>query len=145
MQNRISFISAVFLASAFLTVACGEPGNRQPENLSDRIDMLIGENRYEEALDLLKSEDTDNQEIQLLLEKTHLNYGLNSMSTFDAGQMRTRMNNALIQFAEVLKINPENEVARNQISQILGVYDTMPNRGPDPEAVEALSEAGIEP
>lgn len=107
--------------------------------------MLIGENRYEEALDLLKSEDTDNQEIQLLLEKTHLNYGLNSMSTFDAGQMRTRMNNALIQFAEVLKINPENEVARNQISQILGVYDTMPNRGPDPEAVEALSEAGIEP
>ncbi len=143
MRVRITLLIALFITT--LLAGCGETGDREPENLSERVDLLIEEDRYEEALDLLESENKNDPEIQHLLEKSHLNYGLNSMSTFDAGQMRTRMNNALIQFAEVLKINPENEVARNQINQILGVYDTMPDRGPDPEAVEALSEVGIEP
>ncbi|MEX0639158.1 MAG: hypothetical protein WD094_01755, partial [Balneolaceae bacterium] len=77
------------------------------------------------------------------LEKTHLIYGLYNMQTFDEGEMRTRMNEALRQFTEVLRINPENEMARAQIDQILGVYSTIPNREPEEDVVEGLREVGI--
>ena len=37
------------------------------------------------------------------------------MNTFDQTEMRTRMNNALSQFTEVLKINPDNSAASGNI------------------------------
>jgi len=128
-----------------MVAGCGNGNELPPGTLDEKVDRYIEQDRYEEALRLLDGEDREDPEVRLLLEKTHLNYALNSMSTFDAGEMRTRMNTALIQFVEVLKINPENSVARNQIQQILGVYDTMPDRGPEPEAVNALQEVGINP
>ncbi len=137
----LSLSAMVFI---FLITACGNDDLPESGTLNERIDRLIQNDRYQEALDILNSQNREEPDVLMLLEKTHLNYGLNSMSTFDANEMRTRMNNALIQFVEVLKINPENEVARNQINQILGVYDTMPNRGPEPDAIEALREIGIE-
>jgi len=129
----------------FIAAGCGNGNEQPPGTLEEKVDQYIEEDRYEEALSLLEGEDREDPEIRVLLEKTHLNYALNSMSTFDAGEMRTRMNTALIQFVEVLKINPENSVARNQIEQILGVYDTMPDRDPEPEAIQALQEIGINP
>jgi len=134
----------------FLTMfayACGS--DEQPQldpnlPLSEQVDFLIEQNEYETALQILEGENEDDPEVRLLLEKTHLNYGLHSMSTFDPGEMRTRMNNALIQFAEVLKINPQNGVAREQIQQIMGVYATIPERSPDEEVLEKLREVGFD-
>ncbi len=112
--------------------------------LSEQIDRMIDQNRYEAALDLLRDEDPQNPDTRFLLEKTHLNYGLHSMNTFDQTEMRTRMNNALLQFVEVLKLNPDNNIAREQIQQIMSIYSTIPDRQPEPEVLEALREVGFD-
>ena len=54
------------------------------------------------------------------------------------------MNRALSHFTEVLRINPENQVARTNINQILSIYKTIPDRDPEPDVLEGLSEVGIE-
>lgn len=105
---------------------------------------MIEQNEYEAALELLSAEDQTDSEIQLLREKTHLNYGLHSMTTFDQTEMRTRMNNALSQFTEVLRINPENSVAREQIQQILDIYATIPDRSPQEDVMEGLRDVGFD-
>lgn len=130
-----------------LLISCGESEpDVVDENmpLPQKIDQLIEANEYESALTLLNDEDTEDPTIQQLLEKTHLNYALHSMNTFDQTEMRTRMNRALTQFTEVLRINPQNEVARTNINQILSIYQTMPDRDPEPEVLEGLREVGIE-
>lgn len=128
-------------------VACGSPeSDLLDENLSlsDQIDVLIEANQYEAALNRLSDEDRTDPEVLRMYEKTHLNYALHSMNTFDQTEMRTRMNNALNQFTEVLRINPNNIVAREQIEQILTIYQTIPNRQPDPEVMAGLREFGFE-
>lgn len=134
----------VFATFALLFVSCNEP-EMVDENLPlpQQIDQLIKENEYETALSLLEAEDREDPEIQLLLEKTHLNYGYHSMNTFDEQEMRTRMNNALVQFTEVLRINPGNAAAREQIEQIMAVYATMPDRAPREEVLQGLREVGL--
>jgi hypothetical protein len=130
-----------------LLISCGESEpDVVDENapLPEKIDQLIQANEYESALNLLSEEDPEDPTAQQLLEKTHLNYGLHSMNTFDQTEMRTRMNRALTQFTEVLRINPENEVARNNINQILSIYKTIPDRDPEQDVLEGLSEVGIE-
>lgn len=143
MTHRITPLFLILL----LMISCGksEP-DVADENLPlpQKIDQLIEQNEYEEALSLLENENQDDEQIELLREKTHLNYGLNSMNTFDQTEMRTRMNNALTQFTEVLRINPQNQVARNNINQILSIYQTIPDRDPEPEVLEGLREVGIE-
>lgn len=137
------FIS-LLLVVTFLSSCSNNENQPDPDlPLDQQIDRLIEENDYETALEILHNEDREDPEVQQLLEKTHLNYGLHSMNTFDAEEMRTRMNNALTQFTEVLKINPDNSVAREQIEQIMGVYATMPDRGPDEEVLEGLREIGF--
>ena len=131
----------------FLLLSCGDP---EPEvvdenaPLPEQVDQLIKANEYESALSLLSEEDRGDPTVQQLLEKTHLNYGLHSMNTFDQTEMRTRMNRALSHFTEVLRINPENQVARTNINQILSIYKTIPDRDPEPDVLEGLSEVGIE-
>lgn len=130
-----------------LLISCGESEpDVVDENapLPEKIDQLIQANEYESALNLLSEEDPEDPTAQQLLEKTHLNYGLHSMNTFDQTEMRTRMNRALTQFTEVLRLNPENEVARNNINQILSIYKTIPDRDPEQDVLEGLREVGIE-
>lgn len=132
------------LFAVFLFLSCSKSETINEElSLSRQIDNLIEDNEYEEALFLLHNEDHSDPEIRTLLEKTHLNYGYHSMNTFDQTEMRTRMNNALTQFIEVLKINPENQTAREQIDQIMSVYATMPNRSPREDVLEGLRELGM--
>lgn len=134
------------LTIGLLVAACGEESPEQNLDMSigDRVDLLIEQNEYEAALDLLSDEDKSDPEIARLYEKTHLNYGLHSMNTFDQTEMRTRMNNALSQFTEVLKINPDNTLAREQIQQIMDIYATIPNRGPEEEVLEGLRDVGFD-
>lgn len=141
MLYQYLFRITVFIFLSLILSCSGE--RSQFENLNDRIDYLIEDNRYQEALDILEDEDQSDYNVQTLREKTHLNYGLHSMNTFDQTEMRTRMNNALRQFIEVLKINPENDVASNQIEQILQVYSTIPDRQPEDDVIAGLREIGF--
>ena len=146
-KTTILFSISLITALGLLITACG---NNTPDIVNEdlplpqKIDRLIEANEYEAALSLLSEEDREDPEIRMLLEKTHLNYGLHSMNTFDQTEMRTRMNNALTQFTEVLKINPQNRVARDQIEQIMAIYATIPNRQPEPEVLEGLREVGFD-
>ena len=133
-------------ASSFFFMSCGEESNDMDSDLplDAQVDLLIEQNEYETALNMLAEEDREDEEVARLLEKTHLNYGLYSMNTFDETEMRTRMNNALMQFTEVLKINPDNSVARENIEQIMGIYATIPDRSPEEEVLEGLREVGFD-
>lgn len=135
----------VFVFSLML-ISCGEeaPDQNLDMSLEDRINLLIEQNEYEAALETLSDKDRSDPEIARLLEKTHLNYGLHSMNTFDQTEMRTRMNNALTQFTEVLRINPDNTVAREQAQQILDIYATIPDRSPDEDVMEGLRDVGFD-
>lgn len=147
MTNRHLIFTTLVLLAIFLQ-SCGSDGSKPSIDeslpISEQIDLLIENNDYETALNILEEMDQNNPEIQTLREKTHLNYGLHSMSTFDQTEMRTRMNNALTQFTEVLRINPQNTVAREQIEQIMAIYATIPNRQPEPEVLEGLREIGFD-
>lgn len=135
------------IAAVLLLISCGQQDNELiDENLplSDQIDLLIENDRYQTALDLLEGKDREDPDVRLQLEKTHLNYAFHSMNTFDETEMRTRMNNALVQFTEVLKLNPQNGVATEQIEQIMAIYETIPDRQPDPEVLEGLREVGFD-
>lgn len=135
----------VFVLS-LIFISCGEesPEQNLDMSLEDRVNLLIEQNEYEAALEMLSNEDQDDPVITQLREKTHLNYGLHSMNTFDETEMRTRMNNALSQFTEVLRINPDNTVAREQIQQILDIYATIPNRSPEEDVMEGLRDVGFD-
>ena len=147
MTNRHLIFATLILF--FLSLQSCSNDDSQPTldedlTISVQIDLLIENDDYETALEILEDMDHSDPEIQTLREKTHLNYGLHSMSTFDETEMRTRMNNALTQFTEVLRINPDNSVAREQIEQIMGIYATIPNRQPEPEVLEGLREIGFD-
>ncbi|MEX2457338.1 MAG: hypothetical protein WD381_08475 [Balneolaceae bacterium] len=143
----MKYLLLSLLSFLFLLTACTNdetPELAEDASISEQVDLLIEQDEYESALNLLEEEDQTDPEIGRLLEKTHLNYGLNSMNTFDQSEMRSRMNNALVQFTEVLRINSENSVAREQIEQIMGVYSTIPDREPEPEVLEGLREVGFD-
>lgn len=147
MINRYLTLTCIVLLAIFIQSCSSDesqPSINEDLTISEQIDLLIDNNDYETALDILEEMDQTDPEIQTLREKTHLNYGLHSMSTFDEAEMRTRMNNALIQFTEVIRINPQNSVAREQIEQIMAIYATIPNRQPEPEVLEGLREVGFD-
>lgn len=110
--------------------------------MEEKVDTWIANNDYDTALEWLGTQDETDADVKRQLEKVWLNYGYHSMSVFDPAEMRTQMNWALTCFAEVLTLNEQNEAARGQIEQILGVYATMPDRGPDPDVMDRLAQFG---
>ena len=142
MKRHAIYLFALCLA----LISCGEEAAQQNLDipLEDRIDLLIEQNEYNTALDVLSGQDMSGPEIAKLKEKVHLNYGLHSMNTFDQTEMRTRMNNALSQFTEVLRINPDNSAARQYIQQILDIYATIPDRSPEKNVMEGLRDVGFD-
>lgn len=142
MKRQLIYVFTLIL----ILISCGEEAPEQDLDMSleDRINLLIEQNEYETALEALSGEDMSDPEIARLKEKTHLNYGLHSMNTFDQTEMRTRMNNALVQFTEVLRINPDNSVAREQAQQILDIYATIPERSPEEDVMEGLRDVGFD-
>ena len=57
--------------------------------------------------------------------------------------MRDKINGALAQYVEVLKLNKNNEKAISEIEQILGIYSTFPDRGPDETILAELRNLGF--
>jgi len=137
---RYLFISVI----ALLFISCS---NQTPENVSDRVNQLIAEDNYTQALDILENaapQDTD-VDLPTLKEKTYLNYGLYlEYRGPEDSTMRDRMTSALEQFIEVLKLNPDNGKARKEIQQIMGIYNTMPDKSPGEDIVSELNELGFD-
>ncbi len=136
------FFSLILLSLLFISCS-----SSTPENISESVDQYIAEDNYEAALELLNNADPDQTDVDLaeLKEKTHLNYGLYlEYRGPEDSSMRDRMTAALEQFIEVLNINPNNEKARSEIQQIMGIYETMPDRSPGESIMEDLRELGFE-
>ena len=133
----------ICLLAAF--IACGkQQSTPQPKSLNDQVTAFIQADEYDDAFALLQRQD-ESEEVLLLKEKTHLNYGLFLVyKDADVTSMRDKMNGALRQFIQVLKINPENEKAVSEIDQILGIYSTFPNRQPEEDVLTELKELGFD-
>ena len=128
---------------ALLFISCS---NNTPEDVSKRVDQLIANDQYSQALTMLEDlnpNDTD-ADISLLREKTHLNYGMYMMVRGpENSTMRDRMTSALEQFIATLNINPKNQQARSQIKKIMGIYNTMPDKSPGEDILSDLRELGF--
>ena len=132
-----------FSLIALLFISCA---NETPENISERVDQLIAEDNYSQALSILNSANSEETDADLneLKEKAYLNYGLYlEYRGPEDSSMRDRMTSALEQYIEVLKINPENEKARTEIEQIMGIYSTMPEKSPGDDIISELNELGF--
>lgn len=139
-----SFIFLLLIAVGFSACSKSETKDEPvAATLSQKIDLLINNDEYEEALALLDSRD-ESAEVTTLKEKVHLNYGIYLIYNSDPANMRENANNALRQFVQVLYINPENQKAISEIEQILNIYRTFPDRKPAEDVSEDLKELGFE-
>lgn len=133
-----------FVLLAVLFIGCTGQSN---QNVTEKVDELIAKDQYTQALELLEDANPEETEADLatLREKTHLNYGLYlEYRGPEESSMRERMTSALEQYIKVLDINPQNGKARTEIKQIMGIYQTMPNRTPGEEIMAGLREHGFD-
>ncbi len=135
----------IFLALlVFGAIACSQQQNEAPQNLATQIDALIEKDMYVDALNTLEGLEAS-EEVSTLKEKVHLNYGLYlEYRDSNITNMRDKMNGALAQYIEVLKLNPDNEKAISEIEQILGIYKSFPDRSPEESIVQELQALGFE-
>lgn len=137
-------------ALPFILISCSK--NQKSEQISiqpveqtinNQIEALLDADRYMDALELLTNLE-NTEEINSLREIIHLNYGLFlEYRDSNVSNMRDKMNGALRQYIEVLKINPDNEKAITEIEQILEIYSTFPDRSPDPDIMDELEKLGL--
>ncbi len=132
----------LILSVGFL--ACSQQKAPAGKSLAEQVDAFIESDQYMDALTLLSAK-SETPEVLKLKEKTHLNYGLFlEYRDSNTTNMRDKMNSALLQYVEVLKLNVENEKAISEIDQIMGIYSTFPNRTPDEEVMKELQALGFE-
>ena len=134
----------LFLIAGFAACAETKKEDMSTKSLTEKVEFFLENDQYSDALTLLETQE-ETEEVMTLREKTHLNYGLFlEYRDSNVTNMRDKMNGALAQYVEVLKINPDNEKAISEIEQILGIYATFDNRSPDEEVAEDLRELGFE-
>ncbi|MEQ9309284.1 MAG: hypothetical protein RLN90_07505 [Balneolaceae bacterium] len=136
-MKRIAYVLILLI-----TFACTQE-QEKTENLSTQIDALIEKDMYSDALTILEAQESS-EEVNTLKEKVYLNYGLFlEYRDSNVTNMRDKMNGALAQYVEVLKLNKDNEKAITEIEQILGIYSTFPDRSPDESIIAELKELGF--
>lgn len=134
----------LFLIAGLTACADSKKEDMTTKSLAEKVDVFLENDQYSDALTLLESEE-ETEEVMTLKEKTHLNYGLFlEYRDSNVTNMRDKMNGALGQYIEVLKINPDNEKAVSEIEQILGIYATFDNRKPEEAIAEELRKLGFE-
>ncbi len=94
-------------------------------SVTEQVQFLVDLDRYEEALEILRNEDQDDDEIQVITRDTHLHYGNWLMYHAETIQMNERMPMALAHFRRVLELDPQNSQARANIQQIEDIYQSM--------------------
>lgn len=132
------------LLLSVLFISCS---SQTPENLTERVNDHIENDEYAQAIELLDNADPEETDADLatLKEKTYLNYGLYlEYRGPDDSSMRDRMTSALEQYIEVLNVNPQNQKARTEINQIMGIYETMPDRTPGEDILAGLRDHGFD-
>ncbi|MEX0608046.1 MAG: hypothetical protein WD016_01890 [Balneolaceae bacterium] len=132
----------LFLLIFGFTAACSSETKEATPEVQKEADSLSSED-FEQSIAALEAQG-DRPEIQAQKEQAHLDYGIFLIYNADPANMRENANDALRQFIEVLKINPENEKATSEIEQILGIYRTFPNREPAEDVKEDLQELGFD-
>ena len=99
----------------------------------EQVQFLVDNNRFDQALERLKAEDTSEPEIRTALRDTHFLYGEWLMYHADSVAMNVRMPKALRHFRRVVEMEPQNEAAQANIQQIESVYRSMDR--PIPEGI----------
>jgi tetratricopeptide (TPR) repeat protein len=129
----------LILILLFVVTACSSE-KTSPENapvpegsLSQQIQFLVDNNRFDEALDKLRKEDASETRIIVMIRDTHLLYGNWLMYHAETIHMTERMPKALRHFRRVLEIDPNNRTARSNIEQIEAIYAQLGR--PVPEGV----------
>jgi len=121
--------------------ACSQSENKTPMTLEQQVDQLVTEAKFDEAMNLL--DESSSEEALQLREEVHLRHGIYLIYNADPAQMRENANNALREFVAVLELNPDNEKARAEIEQILGIYRSFPDRQPAEDVLEELRDFGF--
>lgn len=111
-------------SSVELKVTAEKPDNFESLPLVEKIEFHIENDQYDDALNLLRPLDENDQQIKELLIATHMTYGLN-LTYGSLTDQRTRMPEALRQFRRVLELDPSNTAAQAEIDQIEGIYRSM--------------------
>lgn len=111
-------------SSVELKVTAEKPDNFESLPLVEKIEFHIENDQYDDALNLLRPFDENDQQIKELLIATHMTYGLN-LTYGSLTDQRTRMPEALRQFRRVLELDPSNTAAQAEIDQIEGIYRSM--------------------
>ena len=111
-------------SSVELKVTVEKPDNFESLPLVEKIKFHIENDQYDDALNLLRPLDENDQQIKELLIATHMTYGLN-LTYGSLTDQRTRMPEALRQFRRVLELDPSNTSAQAEIDQIEGIYRSM--------------------
>lgn len=111
-------------SSVELKVTAEKPDNFESLPLVEKIEFHIENDQYDDALNLLRPLDENDQQIKELLIATHMTYGLN-LTYGSLTDQRTRMPEALRQLRRVLELDPSNTSAQAEIDQIEGIYRSM--------------------
>lgn len=147
---RSSSLTLAVLAGLLLFSGCASDGSETAAEASgqlqetsqepvpegtvmEQVQFLVDKNRFEEALEMLKAEDTSESQIRVALRDTHFLYAEWLMYHADSVEMNVRMPTALRHFRRVLEIEPDNEAAKANIQQIESVYRSMDR--PIPEGI----------
>jgi len=140
-----SILSTFLLAIVFTFTACTGTTDAPSMTLEDQVGALVAELKFEEAIKVIKSADTNEPSVKALLAKTHLDYGIHiEYNDNTIPTMRDKMVGALYQYIEVLKLQPDNEKAMAEIDQIIGIYQTMPGRTLPADILEELRARGLD-
>ncbi|MCH8568111.1 MAG: hypothetical protein LAT67_07600 [Balneolales bacterium] len=99
--------------------------------IAEQVQFLVDHDRYEEALNKLKNEDSSSPEIMQMKRDTHLHYGNWLMYHAETIHMTERMPMALAHFRKVLEMDPENRQARANKQQIIDIYNQLGRPVPD--------------
>jgi hypothetical protein len=140
----MKFLMPLFFVATLLVASCTQQTETQAITLEEQVAALVGEKKFDEAISLLKSADTNEQTVLTLLAKTHLDYGIYIEYDNNDIPMRDKMTGALRQYIEVLKLEPENEKAISEIDQIIGIYQTMPGRTLPADILDELRARGLD-
>lgn len=140
-----ALVSTLLLAVTLTFIACSGTTEAPSMTLEDQVAALVAEKKFDDALKVLYTADTNEPAVKALLATTHLEYGIyieyddNTIPT-----MRDKMVGALYQYIEVLKLEPDNEKAMAEIDQIIGIYQTMPGRTLPADIVDELRARGMD-
>ena len=142
-MKKFLVLSILLVAAACSQSQKNEANAIGGESLGEKVEVLLDNDQYTDALSLLEAEE-ESETVLRLKEKTYLNYGLFlEYRNAEVTNMRDKMSGALRQYVEVLKINPDNEKAITEVEQILGIYSSFPDRSPDEEVMAELKKLGF--